>query len=335
MSNGMKALITGAAGFIGSHLCERLLAEGWTVVGLDNFDDFYDPQIKRRNIADCLKNKNFQLVEADIRDTAAMDKTVSDDTDIIMHLAARAGVRPSIAKPLLYADVNVNGTMVLLEAAKKHKTGKFIFGSSSSIYGNNKKVPFSEDDSVDFPISPYAATKKAAELICHTYHHLYGIDITCLRLFTVYGPRQRPDLAIHKFAKLIEQGKPIPIYGDGSMMRDFTYIDDIINGTVAAIKKLCLNAQTTGHESRVTGHGFTIYNLGESRPISVNDLIIEIEKALGKKAVREYLPPQPGDVERTYADVTKAVRELGYNPATTIQTGLKKFTSWLHTEPRP
>ena len=224
----MRALITGAAGFIGSHLSERLLADGWAVVGVDNFDDFYDPQIKHRNISDCLKNKNFQLIEADIRDGEAMEKAAGEDVRIIVHLAALAGVRPSIAQPLRYADVNVNGTMVLLELAKKHGIDKFIFSSSSSVYGNNKKVPFSEDDNVDFPISPYAATKKAGELICHTYHHLFGISITCLRFFTVYGPRQRPDLAIHKFARLIEQNKPIPVYGDGSMMRDFTYIDDIV-----------------------------------------------------------------------------------------------------------
>jgi UDP-glucuronate 4-epimerase len=310
----MKVLVTGVAGFIGSHLCERLLDDGSQVVGVDNFDDFYDPKIKRRNIEQCLQNKNFQLIEADIRDSAAMEKTISDGIEIIVHMAARPGVRPSIAKPKLYADVNINGTVVLLEAAKKHKIGKFIFGSSSSVYGNNKKVPFSEEDSVDFPISPYAATKKAGELLCHTYHHLYGISITCLRLFTVYGPRQRPDLAIHKFAKLIEQARPIPVYGDGTMMRDFTYIDDIIDGTTAAMQKCS---------------GFNIYNLGESRPISVNDLITEIEKALGKKAVKEYVPPQPGDVERTFADVTKAVKELGYNPKTTIQTGLEKFVEWL------
>jgi UDP-glucuronate 4-epimerase len=310
----MKALITGAAGFIGSHLSERLLADGSNVVGVDNFDDFYDPQIKRRNIEICFKNKNFQLVEADIRDNAAMDNIVGKGTDIIVHLAARAGVRPSIEKPLLYADINVNGTTVLLQAAKKHKIKKFIFGSSSSVYGNNKKVPFSEDDNVDFPISPYAATKKAGELICHTYHHLYGISVTCLRYFTVYGPRQRPDLAIHKFAKLIEQDKPIPVYGDGTMMRDFTYIDDIIDGTVAAMNKCS---------------GFNIYNLGESRPMSVNDLVVEVEKALSKKTIKEYLPPQPGDVERTYADVTKAVNELGYRPNITIQTGLEKFVKWL------
>ena len=310
----MKTLVTGAAGFIGSHLCQRLLADGWNVVGLDNFDDFYDPKIKRRNISECLKDRNFQLVEADIRDIAAMDKAVADDIEIIIHLAARAGVRPSIEKPLLYADVNINGTMVLLEAARKHSVKKFIFGSSSSVYGNNKKIPFSEGDSVDFPISPYAATKKACELICHTYYHLYRMSITCLRFFTVYGPRQRPDLAIHKFAKLIEQGKPIPVFGDGSMMRDFTYIDDIIDGIVAAMEKCS---------------GSNIYNLGEATPISVNDLIVEIEKALGKKAVRKYLPPQPGDVERTYADITRAIQDLGYNPTTTIEYGLKKFTDWL------
>jgi len=267
-----------------------------------------------RNIDDCLKNKDFQLIEADIRDKAAMDKAISDGIEIIVHLAAKAGVRPSIAQPLLYADVNINGTMVLLEAAKKHKVSKFIFSSSSSVYGNNKKVPFSEDDNVDFPISPYAATKKAGELICHTYHHLCGIHVTCLRYFTVYGTRQRPDLAIHKFAKLIEQAKPIPIYGDGTMSRDFTYIDDIIDGTVAAMEKC---------------NGFNIYNLGESQPITVNDLIVEIEKTLSKKAVKEYLPPQPGDVERTYADITKAAKDLGYNPSTTIQIGLARFVQWL------
>jgi len=310
----MKVLVTGAAGFIGSHLCERLLRDGRQVLGVDNFDDFYDPQIKRRNITDCLKNDNFELVEADIRDRAAMNDVIASGVDIIVHFAARAGVRPSIDQPLLYADVNVNGTMVLLEAAKEQRTGKFIFGSSSSVYGNNKKVPFSEDDNVDFPISPYAATKKAGELICHTYHHLYGMSVTCLRYFTVYGPRQRPDLAIHKFARLIGQGKPISIYGDGTMSRDFTYIDDIIEGTVAAMEKC---------------GGFHIYNLGESRPITVNDLVAEIEKALGKKAIKEYVPPQPGDVERTYADVIKAVNELGYNPSTNIADGLARFVAWL------
>ena len=310
----MRAVVTGAAGFIGSHLSERLLTDGWEVVGVDNFDEFYDPKIKRRNIQACLGNSKFRLVEADIRDSDAMDKAVGGGMDIVVHLAARAGVRPSIAQPVLYGDVNINGTVVLLEAARKHRVRKFVFGSSSSVYGNNKKVPFSEDDNVDFPISPYAATKKAGELVCHIYHYLYNISITCLRFFTVYGPRQRPDLAIHKFAKLIEQGKPLPVYGDGSMMRDFTYIDDIIDGTIAAMQKCS---------------GFNVFNLGESRPITVNDLVVEMEKALGKKAVIEHQPPQPGDVERTYADVTKAENELDYNPATPIETGLEKFVAWL------
>ncbi|MHC4222143.1 MAG: SDR family NAD(P)-dependent oxidoreductase [Planctomycetota bacterium] len=314
----MKVLITGAAGFIGSHLCERLLGDGFEVAGIDNFDDFYDPAIKRGNIAGCLENEKFSLIEADIRDAAAMETVVKGGVEIIVHLAAKAGVRPSIEEPVEYADVNINGTMVLLEAAKRHGIGKFIIASSSSVYGNNKKVPFSEADNVDFPISPYAATKKACELICHTYHHLYNIDMTCLRFFTVYGPRQRPDLAIHKFARLIEEGKPIQVYGDGTMMRDFTYIDDIIDGTVAAIDKC---------------GGYNIYNLGESQTINVNDLIVEIEKALGKKAVKEYLPKQPGDVDKTYADVSKAVKELGYKPSTDIPAGLGKFVSWLRQQP--
>lgn len=316
-SRGMKAVVTGAAGFIGSHLTERLLNDGWSVTGIDNFDEFYDPRIKRRNIAACLSNPRFKLVEADIRNKAAMEQAIAGDTETIVHLAARAGVRPSIADPVLYADVNVNGTVVLLEVARQRGIPKFIFASSSSVYGNNRKVPFSEGDNVDFPISPYAATKKAGELICHTYHHLHGLAVNCLRFFTVYGPRQRPDLAIHKFARLIEQGKPIPVYGDGTMMRDFTYIDDIVNGVVAAIDRCT---------------GYDIYNLGESRPVSVNDLIADLEFALGKKAVKNYLPLQPGDVDRTFADVSKAERDLGYKPATDIRTGLARFVAWLRQE---
>jgi UDP-glucuronate 4-epimerase len=316
----MKAVVTGAAGFIGSHLTERLLNDGWTVVGVDSFDGFYDPRIKRRNIAACVLNPRFQLVEADIRDRAAMGKAIASDADAIVHLAAKAGVRPSIAEPALYTDVNINGTVALLEVARERRIPRFIFASSSSVYGNNRKVPFSEDDNVDFPISPYAATKKAGELICHTYHHLHGIAINCLRFFTVYGPRQRPDLAIHKFARLIEEDKPVPVFGDGTMMRDFTYIDDIINGVVAAMDRC------TSYE---------IYNLGESRPISVNDLIAELETALGKKAIKTHLPLQPGDVDRTFADVTKAERDLGYRPFTDIRTGLARFVVWLRQERDP
>lgn len=315
----MKILITGAAGFIGSHLSERLLGEGHSVIAIDNFDDFYDPQIKRQNISGPLKDENFKLIEADIRDGQTMDNAIAEGIEVIVHLAAKAGVRPSIAEPLLYTDINISGTTLLLDLAKKYNVPKFIFASSSSVYGNNEKVPFSEEDNVDFPISPYAATKKAGELICHTYQHLYSINITCLRFFTVYGPRQRPDLAIHKFARLIEQQKPIPIYGNGTMMRDFTYIDDIIDGVVSSINKCS---------------GYNIYNLGESRPITVNDLVTKIEEAMGKKATKEYLPPQPGDVERTFADVTKAGEQLGYIPATTIEDGLAKFAEWFRQIPR-
>ena len=313
----MKAVVTGAAGFIGSHLTERLLKDGWAVVGVDNFDDFYDPAIKWRNLAACIANEDFTLVEADIRDRASMERAISDDTDVVIHLAARAGVRPSIEQPELYTDVNINGTVVLLEIARERGLKRFIFASSSSVYGNNEKVPFSEDDNVDFPISPYAATKKAGELICHTYHHLYDISMICLRFFTVYGPRQRPDLAIHKFARLIEAGEPVPVYGDGTMMRDFTYIDDIIHGVIASI-------------GRCTG--YDIYNLGESQPICVNDLISELEDALGKKAIRNHLPLQPGDVDRTYADVARAEKELGYRRTTDIRTGLAQFVAWLRQD---
>lgn len=314
----MKILVTGAAGFIGSHLSEKLLQNGHQVTGFDNFDEFYDPQIKERNIEKALANQNFRLKRADIRDTSEVNSTLDQSYDCIVHLAAKAGVRPSIKKPAEYADVNINGTLVLLQAAQKYNIKKFIFGSSSSVYGNNKKVPFSEDDSVDRPISPYAATKKAAELICHTYHHLYGIELTCLRYFTVYGPRQRPDLAIHKFAKLILRDNPIPVYGDGSFKRDFTYIEDIIRGTLAAIQKCS---------------GYQIYNLGESQTISVNELIEILENQLGKKAKREKLPPQPGDVIQTYADITKAGNALGYKPSTDINTGIKKFVYWLKNLP--
>jgi len=311
----MKALVTGAAGFIGSHLCERLTSQGWDVAGLDNFDPFYSEAVKRRNVAGLLSSGKFELVEGDIRDAECVRSILaSGDIDIIVHLAAKAGVRPSIEDPLGYQDVNINGTMVMLESAVKAGIKKFVFASSSSVYGNNEKVPFSETDNVDFPISPYAATKKAGELLCHTYSHLYGIDMTCLRFFTVYGPRQRPDLAIHKFARLIEAGEAIPVFGDGSMSRDFTYIDDIVDGVVAAMERCS---------------GYEIYNLGESRPVRLDELIAAIEKALGKKAIINRLPEQPGDVKLTYADVTKAQKELGYSPKTEFSAGLARFVRWL------
>jgi len=312
---GRRILVTGSAGFIGSHLCERLIDAGAKVAGLDNFDTFYDRAIKESNIAGLLSDDNFRNIEGDIRDAKCVESILEKEkTEIIIHLAAKAGVRPSIEDPIAYNDVNVNGTVILLEAARKFGIKKFIFGSSSSIYGNNKKVPFNETDNVDFPISPYAATKKAGELVCHTYNHLYGIDMTCLRFFTIYGPRQRPDLAIHKFVRLIEAGKPIPVYGDGSMMRDFTYIDDIINGTMGAIRSC---------------RGYEIYNLGESRPVRLDELITEIEKSLGKKAVINRLPMQAGDVKQTYADISKAKGKLGYNPGTELPAGLIRFIKWF------
>ena len=314
----MKALVTGAAGFIGSHLSERLTSEGWDVVGLDNFDPFYSEEVKRANIAGLISSGKFELVEGDIRDAECVKSMLgAGDIGIIVHLAAKAGVRPSIEDPLGYQDVNINGTMVMLESAVANDVKKFIFASSSSVYGNNEKVPFSETDNVDFPISPYAATKKAGELLCYTYSHLYDIDVTCLRLFTVYGPRQRPDLAIHKFARLIEAAEAIPVFGDGSMRRDFTYIDDIIDGVVAAMD---------------TCSGYEVYNLGESRPVRLDELIIAIEKALGKKAIINRLPEQPGDVKQTYADVTKAQEKLGYSPKTEITAGLEDFVRWLREE---
>jgi len=312
----LKVLVTGAAGFIGSHLTERLIARGDEVVGLDNFDTFYDPHVKRANIEPALASGRFELVEADIRDAACVERILAGgDIDVIVHLAAKAGVRPSIDDPVGYMDVNINGTVVMLEAARKAGIKRFVFASSSSVYGNNRKVPFTETDNVDYPISPYAATKKAGELICHTYSHLYGIGVTCLRFFTVYGPRQRPDLAIHKFARLILAGKPIPVFGDGSMQRDFTYIDDILDGVVAAMDRR---------------GGYEIYNLGESRPVRLDVLIAEIEKAVGAKAVIDRKPMQPGDVIQTYADVSKARRDLGYDPHTDIATGLARFVRWLH-----
>jgi len=313
--NTMKILITGAAGFIGSHLAERLIQQGHYVVGLDNFDPFYERSVKEANLAALRNAKNFQLVEGDIRNVEQVDAILTrENIEMIIHLAAKAGVRPSIQDPITYQDVNCNGTMVMLEAARKHDVKKFIFASSSSIYGNNEKVPFSESDNVDYPISPYAATKKAGELLCHTYHHLYGMQINCLRFFTVYGPRQRPDLAIHKFARLIEAGKPIPVFGDGSMARDFTYIDDILDGVLAAV-----NHWT----------GYRIYNLGESRPYRLDRLIQELETALDKKAIIDRRPVPPGDVRQTFADITRAKTELGYNPQTDLSEGLKHFIRWL------
>lgn len=310
------AVVTGAAGFIGSHVSERLLTDGWRVTGIDNFDTFYDPEIKHRNLRETLKSDQFTLVEGDVRDEHVVNRVMRDGVDVVIHLAARAGVRPSIECPRLYEEVNVGGTCVLLEAVRQHGVRRFVFASSSSVYGNNKEVPFAESDNVDFPISPYAATKKAGELLCHTYHHLYGIDITCLRLFTVYGPRQRPDLAIHKFARLMEAGEAIPVFGDGTTLRDYTYVDDIAAGILAAVDRC---------------KGYRIFNLGNDRPVTLKDLISALETTFGKKAIWHRLPVQEGDVERTHADISRARAELDWEPTTDLQTGLVRFAKWFRS----
>ena len=310
-------LITGGAGFIGSHLVDKLLAEGgWRITVVDDFNDFYDPSIKQANVRDHLEKDNYRLVKADIRDREALEPAFAENNfDCIVHLAARAGVRPSLSQPALYAETNISGTLNLLELARDQGVGQFVFGSSSSVYGVNEKVPFSEDDPIFNPISPYAATKAAGELICHTYAHLYDMRIVCLRFFTVYGARQRPDLAIHKFAKLIDAGRPIPVFGDGTTRRDYTYIDDIIAGVRAAIDY---------DQSK-----YEIINLGESRTVELQELIALLEKALDRNAEIDRQPPQPGDVPQTFADVTKARRLLGYDPRTQIEEGINKFVEWF------
>src|SRR6266446_2240012 len=310
-------LITGGAGFIGSHLVDRLLAtKQWQVTVVDDFNDFYEPEIKRRNIRVHLLDPLYRLAEADIRDRAALENVFADQNfDCIVHLAARAGVRPSLSQPQLYTETNINGTLNLLELARVQGIKQFVFGSSSSVYGINAKVPFSEDDPIRQPISPYAATKGAGELLCHTYSHLYGFRCICLRFFTVYGARQRPDLAIHKFANLIQAGKPIPVFGDGTTRRDYTYIDDILAGVRAAI-----DYETSS---------FEVINLGESQTVELRRLIALIESELGKEAVIDWQPMQPGDVPQTFADISKARRLLSYNPQTKIEEGIRHFIKWF------
>lgn len=310
-------LVTGGAGFIGSHLVDRLLGGGGArVTVVDNFNDFYDPAIKRANLASHLDRDDFELVEADIADSRAMnDLFARAGFDCVVHLAARTGVRPSLEDPLAYEETNVRGTFTLLEAARRNRTPKFIFGSSSSVYGVNSKVPFAEDDPIANPISPYAATKIACEAVCRVYSHLYDLRVVCLRFFTVYGARQRPDLAIHKFARLISQGRPIPIFGDGSTRRDYTYIDDIISGVSAAM---------TYDQSQ-----FEVINLGESQTVELSRLVELLERALGKTAIIDRQPPQPGDAPVTYADVSKARRLLGYDPQTPIDDGIERFVEWF------
>jgi UDP-glucuronate 4-epimerase len=311
-----NVLITGGAGFIGSNLVDKLLAEGgWEIAVVDDFNDFYSPEIKRRNIAEHLTRENYELYEADIRDSTALEQIFTDEPiDVIVHLAARAGVRPSLSEPKLYAETNINGTLNLLELARKYGVKQFVFGSSSSVYGVNEKVPFAESDPIFNPISPYAATKAAGELICHTYSHLYGIRCVCLRFFTVYGSRQRPDLAIHKFTRMIDEGRPIPVFGDGTTRRDYTYVEDILQGVRAA-----MNYDVSQYE---------VINLGESQTVELRELIALIEKEVGKTAVIDRQPMQPGDVPITYADISRAREKLGYNPTTKIADGVPKFVEW-------
>lgn len=308
-------LVTGAAGFIGSHAAQRLIEKGYRVVGVDNFSDFYDRSWKEMNLKS-IKGDKLDVEEIDITSGEEISKLVRLVRPWgIIHLAAMAGVRPSIEQPAYYAKVNVEGTTHLLQAAVKTGVQKFAFASSSSVYGNAPKVPFSEEDNVEHPISPYAATKRAGELVCYTFWHLYKLPIASLRFFTVYGPRQRPDLAIHKFTRLISAGKPVPFFGDGSTSRDYTFVDDTVSGIIASIEKV---------------DQFRIYNLGGSSPVSLNELIAELERAIGKKAILDRKPAQPGDVERTFADLTRSKAELGYEPKISLAEGLKRFVAWFN-----
>jgi UDP-glucuronate 4-epimerase len=313
-------LVTGGAGFIGSHVVDRLLGDGRRVICIDNFDSFYDPLIKRRNVRNHLQQDTYELVEGDIRNRTDLEPIFRrGGVRQVLHLAARAGVRPSIQDPLLYEDVNVKGTLNLLELAKEHGVENFVFASSSSVYGINAKVPFSETDDVSLPISPYAATKRAGELLCYTYHHLYGIPISCLRFFTVYGPRQRPEMAIHMFARLIDEGGEVEMFGDGTSRRDYTFITDIVNGVISAMNQRL---------------GYEIINLGNSKTIELKRLISLIETALGKKARVRNMPLQPGDVPITYADVATAQSLLGYDPKVDIEEGIENFVQWYRNNQR-
>ncbi|HBR16047.1 MAG: epimerase [Deltaproteobacteria bacterium RIFCSPLOWO2_12_FULL_43_16] len=311
----MNILVTGAAGFIGSNLTDKLLEKNEKVIAIDDFNDFYVPDIKEENLKEAIKNPNFKLYRGDIRDKALINKTFKENSiDVVCHIAARAGVRPSLQDPVLYEEVNCLGTLNLLEAVKKHPVQNFVFASSSSVYGINSKVPFLEDDPISQPISPYAATKRASELMAFTYSHLYKVPITNLRFFTVYGERGRPEMAVANFTRRIYEGKEIVVNGDGTAKRDFTYIGDILQGILASIYK---------------PFPYEIINLGESRVVEVNYLISLIEKNVGKKAKSKYLPPAPGDVPITYADISKAKRLLGYEPKVQIEEGIERYVKWF------
>jgi UDP-glucuronate 4-epimerase len=314
----MKCLVTGGAGFIGSHLVDALLARGDEVVVLDNFDDFYDPERKRRNLRAALASPGIRLVEGDIRDRTLVEGLLrSSPPDVLIHLAARAGVRPSIHQPLLYTSVNVEGTVALLEACRQSGVSRFVFASSSSVYGGSKRVPFREDEALGRPISPYAATKVAGELLAHAFSHLHGTDVTCLRYFTVYGPRQRPEMAIHRFVRRIVREEPIPVYGDAASRRDYTYVGDVVRATILA-------AERAG--------GFRVYNVGGSQPVELGALIAAIGGATGREPRLEQHPEQPGDVPATWADTSLARAELGWEPQVELEEGLERFVQWYTEE---
>jgi UDP-glucuronate 4-epimerase len=312
------ALVTGGAGFIGSHLVDSLLADGWHVTVFDNFDPFYDPALKEANVAPLRANPSFTLVRGDVRDTRAIEALGSSRYDVIVHLAARVAVRPSITDPVGYQDVNVTGTQLLLELARRTGTRQFVFASSSSVYGVNPRVPWSEEDHVLQPISPYASTKVGGELLGHVYSHLYGMRFVALRFFTVYGPRQRPDLAVHKFAKLMLAGQPIPVFGDGRTRRDYTFVDDVVRGVRAAID--------------YTATPYEVINLGNTTTVTLAEMIAGLEQVLGVTAKIDRHPEQAGDVPQTWANIDKARALLGYNPGTRYQDGARRFVEWLRGE---
>lgn len=319
-----RILVTGGAGFIGSHLVGRLLAGGARVAILDNFDPFYDPAVKWRNIAPFADNPRFRLVEGDIRDPGAVREALrAVHPQAVVHLAARAGVRPSAEDPVLYTDVNVRGTAVLLNTCRQHGVERFVFGSSSSVYGGNTKVPFAEEDPVLQPASPYGATKVAGEALGASFSRCYGLPVVALRFFTVYGPRQRPDLAIHKFARLLVAGEPLPVYGDGDSERDYTYIDDIVDGILRSM------AYDAFPDPAVP---YRVFNLGSDRPVQLDDLIDRLARLLGRTPRRAARPPHPGDMVRTWADLTRSRRELGYSPTVSLEEGLERFVAWLRKE---
>ncbi len=320
----MRVLVTGGAGFIGSHVCERLVERGDTVVIVDSFDPFYSPETKRRNIRALLEGGSATLIECDIAEAGEVESRLPpEDIDAIIHLAARAGVRPSLARPLDYARTNVEGTLAMLEIGRKRRIRPFVFGSSSSVYGDSTPVPFRESEPADDPISPYAATKRAGELLCRSHAHLYALTVICTRLFTVYGPRQRPDLAIHKFARLMSKGEPIPFYGDGGTERDYTYVADIVHGIEAALDWAI----------EAPPGAFEVVNLGESETTTLSSLVEMIARELGVAARIDSLPVQPGDVQRTFASIDKARDLLGYDPQTSMEDGIRQFIDWFRVQP--